>query len=301
MEQRVLNTNPLLEAFGNAKTLRNDNSSRFGKFIKIQFANEGQILGATIEKYLLEKTRVIHQTSGEGNYHIFYQLIKGSSPELLEEVKLSRDISQYQYLLNDKDVSFIPNVKDEDEFVRTSKCMESIGIQGDSQKDLLSLISGILHLGNVNFGDDDVDGQVTGLDTTTGDSNAGLTHAAEMVGVQASELLTCLTQQNMHVSGATIIKMQSKAQAVDKRNSVAKSIYAMIFNWLVGKINSTISPSKEAWGYIGLLDIYGFENFDNLNSFEQLLINYANEKLQSHFNKVWYICIIFDRLYHHIR
>ena len=105
----------------------------------------------------------------------------------------------------------------------------------------------------------------------------------------------------MHVSGATIIKMQSKAQAVDKRNSVAKSIYAMIFNWLVGKINSTISPSKEAWGYIGLLDIYGFENFDNLNSFEQLLINYANEKLQSHFNKVWYICIIFDRLYHHIR
>lgn len=283
LEQRVLNTNPLLEAFGNARTLRNDNSSRFGKFIKIHFSNSGKIIGATIEKYLLEKTRVIFQTPGERNYHIFYQLIKGASVDLLKDLDLISSVDDYKYLSGGAAVSVIENVSDRDEFGRTGECMTSIGIDSVDQRSIFSLLSGILHLGNVMFEDDDADGQVGSV---AEDSVEHLQTASKWLGVDSTELITCMTKQNMHVNGATIVKMQSLAQALDKRDSFAKSIYAMIFNWLVDKINTTICPTeKSPWGFIGILDIYGFENFDNLNSYEQLLINYANEKMQSHFNK----------------
>lgn len=283
LEQRVLNTNPLLEAFGNARTLRNDNSSRFGKFIKINFSNSGKIIGATIEKYLLEKTRVIHQTPGERNYHIFYQLLKGASNELLAELDLSPSVEDYKYLCSTADSATIVNVSDSDEYQRTCECMTSIGIDAVEQRNVFSLLSGLLHLGNVMFDDDDADGQVGGV---ASDSEKSLSIASRWLGMDQAELITCMTKQNMHVMGGTIVKRQSLSQALDKRDSFAKNIYSMIFHWLVDKINTTICPTeKNPWGFIGILDIYGFENFENLNSYEQLLINYANEKMQSHFNK----------------
>lgn len=283
LEQRVLNTNPLLEAFGNARTLRNDNSSRFGKFIKIQFGSNGRIIGAVIEKYLLEKTRVIHQTPGERNYHIFYQLIKGASQDLLRDLDLKNSPDDYKYLSGGNAVASIENVSDKDEFIRTCDCMTSIGIDEVDQRNVFSLISGLLHLGNVMFSDDDADGQVGGIVPETEEC---LELSSRWLGVEPSELITCMTKQNMHVNGATIVKLQSLSQALDKRDSFSKSIYSMIFHWLVDRINATISPSEKIQcGFIGILDIYGFENFENLNSYEQLLINYANEKMQSHFNK----------------
>jgi myosin heavy subunit len=161
--------------------------------------------------------------------------------------------------------------------------MRSIGIDKQTQRSIFSLIAGLLHLGNILFEDDDTDGQVGDV---TEESKVELQVASKWLGVLPDELLTCMTKQSMHVSGSTIVKIQSKSQAIDKRDSFAKSIYSMIFNWLVDKINETISSAEvDFWGFVGLLDIYGFENFDNLNSYEQLLINYANEKMQCHFNK----------------
>ncbi|KAJ1415478.1 P-loop containing nucleoside triphosphate hydrolase protein, partial [Ochromonadaceae sp. CCMP2298] len=251
-------------------------------FIKIQFTKNGRIAGATIEKYLLEKTRLTHQTPGERNYHIFYQLLRGASPALLEELHLSACVESYAYLQPSAASSSIPNVSDKEQFAVTCECMHSVGMDTALQGDIFRLLSSILHLGDVRFDRDETDDLVSGASAATYEH---LRVAAELLGVGAEELLACMAQQNMYVGGSTIVKVQSLSQAVDKRNSFAKTVYSMLFSWLIEKVNSTIAPTQvELRGYIGLLDIYGFENFDALNSFEQLCINYANEKLQLHFN-----------------
>ena len=151
LEQKVLNTNPMLEAFGNAKTVRNDNSSRFGKFIKIQFSQDGRIVGAALEKYLLEKTRVVHQNNGERNFHIFYQLLRGGTRELLESLHLQNNVQDYSVVACS--YSTIPNVSDAEEFFLTCDCMKSVGIDNQMQYLAFSLLAGVLHLGNVAFVD----------------------------------------------------------------------------------------------------------------------------------------------------
>lgn len=281
IEQRVLNTNPLLEAFGNAKTLRNDNSSRFGKFIKIQFCKNGRIVGATIEKYLLEKTRLVHQVDGEGNFRIFYQLLNGANEILKKNIELSGYINDYSYFSSSASVQ--ANKIDGKDFNLTLECMKSVGINEDNQVLIFSLMSGILHLGNIEFEYPvDEDGEEIQISSSSQES---IQIASRLLGMERNELLAAMTKQNMHVGGTIIVKYHTHSQVIEKRDSFAKTIYFMIFNWLVDKINITISASSDvSWGFIGVLDIYGFENFDQ-NGFEQLLINYANEKLQNHFNK----------------
>ena len=308
LEQKVLNTNPILEAFGNAKTLRNDNSSRFGKvriinfivtindilqlvghvdyqFIKIEFENTGRIIGASIEKYLLEKTRVIHQILGERNFHVFYQLLRGATPEVQAALHVNPadlSVENFKYLLNSTEASFIDHVSDETEFGITQSCMSSVGLVSDVQDDIFKLLLAVLHLGNVNF-EEDEEGTVCGVST---EDMSSFVKASSLMGINEADLLNVISKRNMHVNGSIIVKNQTLDQARDKKDSFSKSIYSMLFGWLVEKINITIAPnSHRNLGYIGVLDIYGFENFEGANGFEQLLINYANEKLQNHFNK----------------
>eukprot|EP01041_Mallomonas_annulata_P001711 gene1711-3313_t len=287
LEQRVLNTNPILEAFGNAKTLRNDNSSRFGKFIKIQFEATGRIMGASIEKYLLEKTRIVQQIDGERNFHIFYQLLRGvPETELLTNYSLVADIEHYTYLQNHINVKNIPHRSDSEEFEETNRCLDSIGIDSVLRSQIFQLLAGILNIGNILFLED-AENIVAGVDSNT---EQYLHNVSRLLGLSADELIKSITKRNMHVSGVTIVKPQTLEQAIDKRDSFAKSIYTILFSWLVDKINNTISVKERCWGFIGLLDIYGFEDFENSNGFEQLLINFANEKLQNYFNKhIFYI------------
>jgi myosin heavy subunit len=216
---------------------------------------------------------------GERNFHIFYQLLRGASPELKASIGLSDSVSDYQYLSNGESFA---SMSDEDEFKTTCECMESIGIEKDTREQIFTAISGILHLGNISFQSEQADYEVGNISET---SESAFQAAARLLGVLPDELLTAITKQNMHVGGAVIVKLQSHAQAVEKRDSLSRSIYSMLFSWLVDKINSSISARDESqWAFIGVLDIYGFENFHS-NGFEQLLINYANEKLQNHFNK----------------
>jgi myosin heavy subunit len=238
LEQRVLDTNPILEAFGNAKTLRNDNSSRFGKFIKIQFDDKGQIVGSMIEKYLLEKTRVQRQLEGERNFHIFYQMLKGLTTEELDGLHLTNRVEEYAYLSNPD--AAVKDVDDREDFQTTLKCLENIGVDSEKMQNVLKLLSGILQLGNITFLGDDEEDQCMGLDES---SEVFLQRTAEMFGVQAEDLMLALTKRSMHVGGSTIVKSQSSAQALEKRDSFSKSVYSMLFTWLVDQINSTISGS----------------------------------------------------------
>lgn len=254
LEQRVLNTNVILEAFGNARTLRNDNSSRFGKFIRIQFADSGRIVGARIEKYLLEKTRVTHQSEGERNFHVFYQLLAGAEPDLREQVMLKRGLDEYSYI-NGSCLS-IPGVDDGKTFGETRECLRSISIGPDEQIQILSLLSGLLLLGNVRFEEDSHHELVVGV---LPDAEEDFAKAAQLLGLSSRELLKQMTQQNIYVGGQTIVKSQNSVQALDKRDTFAKTLYVMIFSWLVHKINETIASKSNAKGMIGLLDIYGFE------------------------------------------
>ena len=253
LEQRVLNTNPMLEAFGNAKTLRNDNSSRFGKYIKIQFNSDGRIVGASLEKYLLEKTRVVHQSIGERNYHIFYQLLRGGTKELLSALRLTNNVNDYNIVQCQQ--STITNVSDAEEFFLTCDCMQSIGIDDTLQYRVFSLLAGILHLGNIEYIDNHSDEK--GNDLTTSSIKI-IQNVAAMFGVDSSSLLTSMTTQNMYVGETVITKFLTHAQSNDRRDSFAKSIYSMVFNWLFDRINSTIASAKEdVQGVIGVLDIYG--------------------------------------------
>lgn len=225
-------------------------------------------------------TRIVDQTKGERNYHIFYQLLRGASADLREKLHLSGNATEFAYLAHTD--AKLTSVSDEDEFALTQDCMEHIGLSTSLREDIFALLSGILHLGNTRFECDDGEGQVGGI---TEQSQSSFQIAAKLLGFYEVDLLAALTKQNMFVGGSIIVKTQTQAQANDKLDSVAKSIYTLLFIWLIDTINSTIvAPESMTWGFIGVLDIYGFENFTT-NGFEQLLINYANEKLQNHFNK----------------
>jgi myosin-7 len=280
LEQRVLNTNPVLEAFGNAKTLRNDNSSRFGKYIKIHFDDAGRIAGASIEKYLLEKTRVIFQIPGERNFHVFYQLLRGGDVELLQRLKLESSLDTYLYTNGTSDID---GIDDHSDYAIMNSCLRDICQEEEMLLNIMQMLAGILHIGNVSFVGNAEEDQVTGIDEAT---RFHFNATSELLGLDGDDLFNTLTKQNMYVNNSVIVKVQNIVQVNDKKQSLSKSIYTMLFSWLVDKINDNIGLiDRKTIGYIGLLDIYGFENFENMNSFEQLLINYANEKLQSHFNK----------------
>ena len=287
LEDRVLSSNPLLETFGNAQTLRNDNSSRFGKYIHINFNTEkGVIMGAKISNYLLEKTRITTQIEGERNYHIFYQLFSGADPTLLSQLGLDIGTSSFNYLGNRSSPKM---QKDERNFTETMECLSNIGLASEEQNVLMGLAAAVLHIGNISFEEGENEDHSAVISSN---SLPSLKKACELLGLDECTVSDAILTKLLTINGKSIKKPSTVAMAEDRRDSFAKMTYSSIFLWLVKSINETLSKHEDEsnmndnsqMGFIGVLDIYGFECFD-VNGYEQLLINFCNEKLQRHFNR----------------
>ncbi|KAL7556939.1 hypothetical protein ACA910_005291 [Epithemia clementina (nom. ined.)] len=283
LEDRVLSSNPLLETFGNAQTLRNDNSSRFGKFIHINFdLSKGFITGASIYNYLLEKTRITTQVEGERNYHIFYQLFSSGDENLIQELGLKSGTGGFQYLGRRPNGA---SEKDAKALGETIECLGNLGLGEDEQRAVFSIAAAVLHLGNIEF-EEDQGSDNAKISKSSFDS---LKLVCQLLGLDEANLTEAILTKRLVVNGKTIKKAQNIALATDKRDSLAMLTYSNLFIWLVRKVNETLHDQSDTTknndkGFIGVLDIYGFESFE-VNGFEQLLINYCNEKLQRHFNR----------------
>ncbi|XP_060912196.1 unconventional myosin-XIX [Labrus mixtus] len=273
IERRVLDSNPIMEAFGNACTLRNSNSSRFGKYIQLQLDRGQLLVGASVQTYLLEKTRVSCQPANERNFHIFYQMMKGATAEQRREWKMSHG-QRFVWLPNSE------RTREEDCFHETVKAMVHLGINAERQRQIFRILAGILQLGNLNFSSSMDESQPCDLEEQTKDF---LQRAAELLRVPAEELQTCLIVRMLKAGKQSVLKPCSQAECSMRRDCLAKVIYAHLFEWLVTLINNSICADESTWcNFIGVLDVYGFECF-SINNLEQLCINYANEKLQQHF------------------
>ncbi|KAL9031903.1 MAG: hypothetical protein Q9196_000099 [Gyalolechia fulgens] len=277
-EERILATNPVMEAFGNAKTTRNDNSSRFGKYIEIMFDQRTEIIGARIRTYLLERSRLVFQPLKERNYHVFYQMVAGATAEEREEWGLL-PVEHFDYL-NQGGSPVIDGVDDGAEFAATRQSLTTIGVSQGKQADIFRILSALLHLGNTKV-------TATRSDSVLPSTEPSLVRACQMLGVDASEFAKWTIKKQLITRGERIMSNLTQQQAVVVRDSVAKYIYSSLFDWLVESINSGLATDEvnsRANSFIGVLDIYGFEHFAK-NSFEQFCINYANEKLQQEFNQ----------------
>ncbi|KAK9829628.1 hypothetical protein WJX72_006968 [[Myrmecia] bisecta] len=282
IEEQVLESNPLLEAFGNAKTVRNDNSSRFGKFVEINFDVAGRVTGAAISTYLLERSRVVSVNSPERSYHIFYQLCAGSSADQRKRYRLECGAQGFSSL-NRSETFTLADVDDAEAFRSTLDAMSIIGLSEQDQEAVLSVVAAVLHLSNLRFTQSGSD------EAQLADEAARETAAivASLLQVSPEALVTALTTRAIETMGERIIKSLDAAAANESRDSLAKNLYARLFDWLVAAINRKISAlgsGQRSHRTIGILDIYGFESFVE-NSFEQLCINLANERLQQQFNQ----------------
>ncbi|XP_021896862.1 myosin-1 isoform X2 [Carica papaya] len=277
IEYEILKTNPILEAFGNAKTLRNDNSSRFGKLIEIHFSETGKLSGAKIQTFLLEKSRVVQCAEGERSYHIFYQLCAGASPTLREKLSL-KSANDYKYLRQSNCYS-IAGVDDAERFHIVLEALDIVHVSKEDQESVFAMISAVLWLGNVSFTVIDNENHVEAV------ADESLVNVAKLIGCNTEDIKLALSTRKMRVGNDNIVQKLTLSQAIDTRDALAKSIYACLFDWLVEQINKSLAVGKRRTGRsISILDIYGFESFDR-NSFEQFCINYANERLQQHFNR----------------
>lgn len=277
IESEILQTNYILEAFGNAKTSRNDNSSRFGKLIEIHFSSLGKICGAKIQTFLLEKSRVVQLVNGERSYHVFYQLCAGASSVLKEKLNL-RMASEYRYL-NQSDCLAIHGVDDARKFHMLMEALDIIQISKEDQEHTFRMLAAVLWLGNISFQVIDNENHVEVL------ADEAITNAAGLLGCSSQELMVALSTRKIQAGKDSIAKRLTLQQAIDSRDALAKLIYASMFDWLVEQINKSLEVRKQCTGRsISILDIYGFESFKR-NSFEQFCINYANERLQQHFNR----------------
>ncbi|KAF2086888.1 hypothetical protein K490DRAFT_66203 [Saccharata proteae CBS 121410] len=277
-EEQILATNPIMEAFGNAKTTRNDNSSRFGKYIEILFDKETEIIGAKIRVYLLERSRLVFQPLKERNYHIFYQLVAGATDAEREELGLL-PVEEFDYL-NQGSAPVIDGVDDKAEFDATRTSLTTIGVKPEVQSQIFRLLAALLHLGNVKI-------TASRTDSSLASDEPSLVKACELLGIDATEFAKWTVKKQLITRGEKIVSNLTQQQALVVRDSVAKFIYSSMFDWLVENINQSLATEEvlsHATSFIGVLDIYGFEHFAK-NSFEQFCINYANEKLQQEFNQ----------------
>uniref|UniRef100_A0A673TTH2 Unconventional myosin-VIIa n=1 Tax=Suricata suricatta TaxID=37032 RepID=A0A673TTH2_SURSU len=281
IEQQVLEATPILEAFGNAKTIRNDNSSRFGKYVDIHFSERGAIEGARIEQYLLERSRVCRQAPDERNYHVFYCMLEGMSADQKKKLGLGQ-ASDYNYLAMGNCIT-CEGREDSQEYANIRSAMKVLMFTDTENWEISKLLAAILHLGNLQYEARTFEN----LDACEVLFSPSLATAACLLEVNPPDLMNCLTSRTLITRGETVSTPLSREQALDVRDAFVKGIYGRLFVWIVDKINAAIykPPSQEvksARRSIGLLDIFGFENFA-VNSFEQLCINFANEHLQQFF------------------
>eukprot|EP01059_Diplonema_ambulator_P004813 TRINITY_DN14549_c0_g1_i2.p1 TRINITY_DN14549_c0_g1~~TRINITY_DN14549_c0_g1_i2.p1 ORF type:complete len:1164 (+),score=365.61 TRINITY_DN14549_c0_g1_i2:90-3494(+) len=274
---KVSNTSPILESFGNAKTTRNDNSSRFGKFMRMKFNCDGVLIGAYIEPYLLERSRVITHAQGERGFHSFYQLVAGASGDDKRRMRLGK-LTDYA-CLNAGSVGAVAGVDDAEEYHTTRDAMTIVGISEDDQRSLFNVLAAVLHLMNINFLEREGRSCLNPADTEI------VTFVAEeLLCINPDDLLTEMTSTTRTVAGDTYTTALDKTFATEQRDTLCKTLYERVFLWLVAKINELIDcPTDDSDHWLGLLDIFGFEHFET-NSFEQLCINLTNEQLQNHYN-----------------
>nr|XP_054346209.1 unconventional myosin-VI isoform X4 [Pongo pygmaeus] len=309
IDDRIVEANPLLEAFGNAKTVRNNNSSRFGKFVEIHFNEKSSVVGGFVSHYLLEKSRICVQGKEERNYHIFYRLCAGASEDIREKLHLSspdnfrylnRGCTRYfanketdkQILQNRKSPECLkagsmkdPLLDDHGDFIRMCTAMKKIGLDDEEKLDLFRVVAGVLHLGNIDF---EEAGSTSGGCNLKNKSAQSLEYCAELLGLDQDDLRVSLTTRVMLTTAGgtkgTVIKVPLKVeQANNARDALAKTVYSHLFDHVVNRVNQCF-PFETSSYFIGVLDIAGFEYFEH-NSFEQFCINYCNEKLQQFFNE----------------
>ncbi|KAB1266474.1 Unconventional myosin-XV [Camelus dromedarius] len=274
---QILEATPLLESFGNAKTVRNDNSSRFGKFMEI-FLEGGAVSGAITSQYLLEKSRIVFQAKNERNYHIFYELLAGLPAQLRQAFSLQG--AETYYYLNQGGNCEISGKSDADDFRRLLAAMEVLGFSGEDQDSIFRILASILHLGNVYFEKYETDAQEVASVVSAREIQA----VAELLQISPEGLQKAITFKVTETMREKIFTPLTVESAVDARDAIAKVLYALLFGWLIARVNALVSPQQDALS-IAILDIYGFEDL-SFNSFEQLCINYANESLQYLFNKI---------------
>uniref|UniRef100_A0A034VDP4 Myosin heavy chain, muscle n=1 Tax=Bactrocera dorsalis TaxID=27457 RepID=A0A034VDP4_BACDO len=275
LEDQVVQTNPVLEAFGNAKTVRNDNSSRFGKFIRIHFGPSGKLAGADIETYLLEKARVISQQSLERSYHIFYQIMSGSVPGVKDVCFLSDNIYDY-YNVSQGKVT-VPNMDDGEEFQLADQAFDILGFTAQEKQDVYKITAAVMHMGGMKFKQRGREEQAE----QDGEEEGG--RVAKLFGCDTAELYKNLLKPRIKVGNEFVTQGRNVQQVTNSIGALCKGVFDRLFKWLVKKCNETLDTQQKRQHFIGVLDIAGFEIFD-YNGFEQLCINFTNEKLQQFFN-----------------
>ncbi|XP_048122941.1 myosin-7-like [Alosa alosa] len=275
LEDQIIQCNPALEAFGNAKTIRNDNSSRFGKFIRIHFAANGKLASADIETYLLEKSRVTFQLKAERDYHIFYQILSQRKPELLEMLLITANPYDYSFISQGE--TTVQSINDGDELKATDDAFDVLGFTPEEKNSIYKLTGAIMHYGNLKFKQKQREEQAEADGTEDADKSAYL------MGLNSADLIKALCHPRVKVGNEWVTKGQNVQQVYYAVGALAKAVYEKMFLWMVVRINQSLDTRQPRQYFIGVLDIAGFEIFD-FNSFEQLCINFTNEKLQQFFN-----------------